>query len=198
MRLRTGVSADGRLVARDCKAWLNGGAYADASVLVASQLGYCFPGPYKWEAARIEVSVLRTTTIPSGSFRGYGRPQATWASESQVDMIARRLALDPLAIRRRNLVGRSKDYLPDDTPIDCDFIGGLESVAEAIAFKAPRPANRGVGLAVGFKSAGAHGRRSEARISHDPHGETVVEFGTAEMGQGARAVAVKRQPTWKR
>lgn len=191
MRLRTGVSVDGRLIARDCKAWLNGGAYADASVLVASQLGYCFPGPYKWDAARIEVSVLRTTTIPSGSFRGYGRPQATWASESQVDMIARRLGLDPLDIRRRNLVGRSKDYLPDDTPIDCDFVGGLESVAEAIDFRMPRPANRGVGLAVGFKSAGAHGRRSEARISHDPHGETIVEFGTAEMGQGARAVAAR-------
>jgi CO/xanthine dehydrogenase Mo-binding subunit len=191
LRLRTGVSASGDLIARDCLAWIDGGAYADASAIVASQLGYCFPGPYRWKATRVQVLAVRTNTVPAGSFRGYGRPQATWASESQVDMIARRLGLDPLGIRQQNLLSRGAEFLPDDTPVDCDLRRGLDRVAEAINFRGPRTSGRGVGLAVGFKSAGGHGRRSEARVIHDPNGETLVETGAAEMGQGARAVAAR-------
>jgi CO/xanthine dehydrogenase Mo-binding subunit len=189
LRLRTGVSASGDLIARDCQAWIDAGAYADASAIVASQLGYCFPGPYRWKATRVQVLAVRTNTVPAGSFRGYGRPQATWASESQVDMIARRLGLDPLGIRQQNLLSRGSDFLPDDTPVDCDLRGGLDRVAAVIDFRGPRLPGRGKGLAIGFKSAGGHGRRSEARVVHDPHGETLVESGAAEMGQGARAVA---------
>lgn len=191
MRMRTGISASGKLVARDCTAWLDGGAYADSSVVVASQLGYCLPGPYNWDAVRVQALVVRTTTVPSGSFRGYGRPQATWASESQIDMIARRQGLDPLHLRLRNLVGRGADLLPDDTPIDCDFADGLERVAACVDEDASRAFGKGVGFAVGFKSAGAHGRRSEARVTHMPGGETLVEIGTTEMGQGARVVAAR-------
>ena len=191
IRLRTGLSASGRLIARDCHAFMNGGAYADSSVIVASQMGYCLAGPYQWQAARIRVDVVRTTTVPAGSFRGYGRPQATWASESQIDMIARRLDHDPLELRRQNFVARGGDMLPDDTPIDCDLAAGLDAVAAAVDRSGRKRPGRGIGVAVGIKSAGAHGRRSEARVIHAPGGETFVEIGTTDMGQGAQIVAAR-------
>lgn len=188
MRLTTGVSSDGRLLARRCEAWLDSGAYADASAFVATQMGYCFPGPYRWEALHMNVAAVRTTTTPAGSFRGFGRVQSTWASESQIDMIARRLNLDPYAFRRRNLLGVGAEYLPDDTPIDCDLISGLDAVATAVGYDTSARPDRGKGLAVGFKSAGGHSRLAEARIRREPDGSVVVHTAACDMGQGTRDV----------
>lgn len=189
IRLKTGVSEAGRLIVRECRAWLDGGAYADASVYVASQMGYCFPGPYRWSAVSMNVQAVRTSTVPAGSFRGFGRVQSTWASESQIDMIARRLNVDPLAFRQENLLSRGEDYLPGDTPVDCDLERGLGDVAAAIGYGSPPALNRGKGLAIGFKSAGGHARRAEAAIARTAAGDFVIKSGACDMGQGGRRMA---------
>src|SRR5882672_4516609 len=94
LTLTTGVDAEGRLTARRADITLDGGAYSDASTLVALKTAFRIGGAYRWRAIDSKARVVRTTTVPSGSFRGFGGTQSSFASERQVDMIARRLGDD--------------------------------------------------------------------------------------------------------
>ena len=91
LTLTTGVDAEGRLTARRADITLDGGAYSDASAIVAIKTAFRIGGAYRWRAIDSKARVVRTTTVPSGSFRGFGGTQASFASERQIDMIARRL-----------------------------------------------------------------------------------------------------------
>ena len=104
LTLRTGVTKDGRLTARKSEIQLDGGAYSDASALTVVKTGYRITGPYRWDAVATRAYAVRTNTVPAGSFRGFGGTQASFASESQIDMIARRLGIDPYDFRRKNLL----------------------------------------------------------------------------------------------
>jgi len=184
MVLKTGVKADGSFVARDARIYLDAGAYADASALVTDKAGYRLPGPYRWTALRTRAYAVRTTTVPSGSFRGFGSPQANFASESQIDMIARRLGLDPFEIRLRNLLRPGERYLGRDAPIDSDFAQGLKKAAQCINYAKRRDRARGVGLAVGFKDGGGEARAARAAVKVTVTGHVVVQAGSCEIGQG--------------
>ena len=138
--LKTGIQADGLFVARDARIYMDGGAYSDASALVTDKAGYRLPGPYRWTALRTRAFAVRTTSVPAGSFRGFGGTQANFASESQIDMIARRIGLDPLAIRLKNMSASGRRYLGRDSPIDSDF-----ARASARPPNASATASRGVG-----------------------------------------------------
>ncbi|MBJ3778266.1 molybdopterin-dependent oxidoreductase [Acuticoccus mangrovi] len=190
LTLSTAVAADGRFLARRATIQLDGGAYADASCLVADKAGYRVGGPYRWEALDVTAEVVRTTTVPAGSYRGFGGTQASFASESQVDMIARRLGLDPAEIRRRNLLAPGEPYRPGDSAIDCDLAAGLAAVAARIgwgerAASASDTVARGKGLAIGFKDAGGQGRFAQARVKVTAEGDAIVSCATVDMGQGA-------------
>ena len=111
LTLRTGVMADGTLVAREAEVLLDAGAYADASPLVAEKAGYRVAGPYRWQHIRTVTDAVLTNTTPAGPFRGFGGTQANFACESQIDMIAARLGLDPVELRRRNLIGLGESYV---------------------------------------------------------------------------------------
>jgi CO/xanthine dehydrogenase Mo-binding subunit len=102
--LKTGVTKDGRLTARKSEIQLDGGAYSDASALAVVKVGYRITGPYRWGAVATRAYAVRMNTVPAGSFRGFGGTQASFASESQIDMIARRLGIDPYDFRWRNLL----------------------------------------------------------------------------------------------
>jgi len=59
--------------------------------------GYRITGPYRWDAVATRAYAVRTSSVPAGSFRGFGGTQASFASESQIDMIARRLGIDRIS-----------------------------------------------------------------------------------------------------
>lgn len=191
LRLRTGVMADGTLISRQCKVLLDAGAYADTSPLVAEKSAYRAPGPYRWRYVDSVASCVLTTTTPAGAFRGFGAPQATWASESQLDMIAHRLGIDPYELRRKNLRDLGEPYMPGDSPIDSDLASGLAAVAGALDYNDPqrrgalRRSGRGLGLAVGLKDAGGGRKPASARVSVDDRGQITLWCGTVELGQGA-------------
>jgi CO/xanthine dehydrogenase Mo-binding subunit len=184
LTLKTGIRADGLFVARDARIYMDGGAYSDASALVTDKAGYRLPGPYRWAALRTRAFAVRTTSVPAGSFRGFGGTQANFASESQIDMIARRSGLDPLAIRLKNMLRPGEKYLGRDTPIDSDFALGLGKAAEIIGYGKSRPKGRGVGLAVGFKDGGGEARAARAAVKVTVTGRVLVQAGTCEIGQG--------------
>ncbi len=208
LRLETAVDGGGTFLARRSDIVLDGGAYADASALVADKAGYRIGGPYRWEALDSLARAVRTNTVPAGSFRGFGGTQASWASESQIDMISRRLGIDPVELRRRNLLRPGEPYRPGDSAIDCDLAAGLDVVAKRIDWgtrSTPRAhyLARGKGVAIGFKDGGGQGRYAQAQVKVLPEGHAVISCATVDMGQGATeafrqivARVLKIDPDW--
>jgi CO/xanthine dehydrogenase Mo-binding subunit len=113
--------------------------------------------------------------------------QVTWAYESQMDIIAEKLGLDPLAFRLKNLLKKGELYTPGDTPVDCDLKAGLLRVAKEIGWQQKsRKPNRGKGLAVCMKDGGGTYKVASAAVKMNADGSVVLLTGTVEIGQGAR------------
>ncbi|MDF2114297.1 xanthine dehydrogenase family protein molybdopterin-binding subunit [Roseiarcaceae bacterium H3SJ34-1] len=188
IRLRTGVSASGETVVRDAVVELDGGAYADASPSVAMRMGTRFNGPYRWKGVRTRVRVIRTTTIPAGSFRGFGMGHVTWACESQMDMIAGRIGLHPAAFRAQNFLDPGSSGAPGERVLDCDLTEGFNAVRNRIADKTTSAnTNRGTGFAVACKGGGSS-HRADARIDIHPTGDVTLAAGVTEIGQNTRTI----------
>jgi CO/xanthine dehydrogenase Mo-binding subunit len=185
--VKTGVNKDGKLVARECQVFMDTGAYADAGPRVAQKAGYRALGPYKIPYAKVEAHGVYTNTVPAGAFRGFGALQVTWAYESQMDMIAARLGLDPLELRLKNLLKKGDLYTAGDTPIDCDLKEGLLKVAEAIKWKekSSKP-NRAKGISCCIKDAGGTYKVAGAAVKMSSDGSVVLLTGSVELGQGPR------------
>ena len=112
------------------------------------------PGPYRWQAVRATGPVVVTNKVPSGAYRGFGQPQAAMIRERAIDMVADQLGLDPVELRRRNMLG------PDDLPFTTrtsltyengDYPANLARAAELMEAGPPPPAD-GRSRGVGFSS----------------------------------------------
>ncbi len=182
LTLTTGVDKQGLLLGRRADITLDGGAYSDASTLVAIKTGFRIGGPYRWQAIDSRARIVRTNTIPSGSFRGFGGTQASWASERQIDMIARRLGHDPVAFRKRNLLKAGEPFAPNDRGIDLDLAAGFDRL---IASMPARTKGRGQGVAIGIKDAGGTGNHGQALVRVNQSGQVCVSTATVDIGQGA-------------
>ena len=195
VKLKTGVMADGTLIARASEILLDAGAYSDASPLVAEKAGYRVPGPYRWRHVDTTCACVMTNTAPAGPFRGFGGTQASWACESQIDMIARRLGLDPYDMRFKNLLDLKEPYMPGESGIDSDMREGLDVVCEAIGYHGRKRTadlpgaggskKRGMGIAIGFKDGGGVNKPAQARVKMSTNGDVFLQCGTVEIGQGA-------------
>ena len=185
--VKTAVTKDGRLVARECQVYMDTGAYADAGPRVTQKAGYRALGPYKIPHAKVAAHGVYTNTVPAGAFRGFGALQVTWAYESQMDMIAERLGLDPLDFRLKNLLKKGDEYTAGDTPVDCDLKEGLLKVADAIKWqqKTSKP-NRGKGISCCIKDAGGTYKVAGATVKMSSDGSVMLLTGTVEVGQGPR------------
>ncbi|MDA8292227.1 MAG: xanthine dehydrogenase family protein molybdopterin-binding subunit [Actinomycetota bacterium] len=184
-RMRTAAGADGELLGREVELWLDTGAYADNGPRVTATAGDAAPGPYGWKAMDVRAHCVYTNTGPSGSYRAFGSTHVQWIGESQVDEVARRVGMDRLEIRRRNLLPRGGEVRPGAKGVDADLVGDIEAVAAAIDWGAERPPNRGVGISIGLLAAGAH-PVSMATVRLGPDGGVTVLVGTTELGQGSR------------
>jgi CO/xanthine dehydrogenase Mo-binding subunit len=191
LTLKTGVTEDGRLTARKSEIQLDGGAYSDASALTVVKAGYRITGPYRWDAVATRAYAVRTNTVPAGSFRGFGGTQASFASESQIDMIARRLGIDPYDFRRKNLLAIGEPFQPGDSGVDSDLGGGLDEIVERLGYRQqPRSAAqgykpRGMGLSIGIKDGGGTANHAQALVKVLPSGRAIVNAAAVEIGQGA-------------
>ena len=184
---RTGFHSDGRIVFQDLAGDFLMGAYADIGVRVVSKASYAACGPYRTPHARVIARALLSHTTPTTAFRGFGTPQASWAVESQMNEGARRLGIDPLEMRRRNVPARGEAFIPNDTPADGDWAQALASAASKIGWDRPLGAHRGRGISLGLKSSStASASLAIVRLHYD--GSATVLSGTSDMGQGARTV----------
>lgn len=158
------------------------------------------PGPYRFERAGARVRGVVTTTTPTGSYRGFGQPEATWTRERLVDEAARRLGLDPVDIRLRNMVGfQELPYLSRTRqPYDSgDYPLALRTVESMVKpLQRVDGRRRGVGFAchvqatgmgpsMDMKKSGLQAGGFETAIARmEPDGSIVVSAGVAAIGQG--------------
>ncbi len=190
LTLKTGVMDDGTLIARQSRILLDSGAYSDGSPLVAEKAGYRIPGPYRYRHIKTDCDCVMTNTAPAGPFRGFGGTQTSWACESQIDMIAHRLGIDPYEMRRKNLIDPGEPFVPGESGMDSDLREGLDLVVREIGYRRRRlkregPVRRGIGLAIGFKDGGGVNKPALARVRVSTGGDIFLQCGTVEIGQGA-------------
>ena len=184
-RMRTAMTRAGRLLGRDVEIWFETGAYADNGPRVTATGGDAAPGPYRWEAYRVDAACVYTNNAPAGSYRAFGATHLQWIGELQIDELARTAGLDPLDVRRASLCTPGEELRAGGKPLDADLVGDVEKAAAAVDWRAPRPVNVGRGVSVGLLAAGAH-PVSSAIVRLEADAQVVVLVGTTEVGQGAR------------
>ncbi|HEY3119448.1 MAG TPA: xanthine dehydrogenase family protein molybdopterin-binding subunit, partial [Vicinamibacteria bacterium] len=198
IRMRTAATRDGRLVAAEVDYLLDGGAYATLSPVVLFRGTVHACGPYRLPNAQVDARVVRTHKVPCGAFRGFGEPQVVFACESQMDLLAERLGLDPLELRRANALREGDETITghrltssvglleviDRVERSCDW---RRRRAEYAADDGPR--RRGLGFAacyygVGLGAMGKHLNPAGANLVVAGDGSVTVAVGTTEIGQG--------------
>jgi CO/xanthine dehydrogenase Mo-binding subunit len=195
IRLRTAAGADGRLVARDAHVTIDGGAYVSWGSTTPYVMLATVAGLYRCPNVRFDTTIAYTNNPSSGSMRGYGNLESTFAVESQMDELADRLGLDRLDVRRRNAV-KPGDVNPQGFLVtSCAMTECLDTVAEEIR-REPPPLRegwrRGVGYAAMFHvGGGARIYRSDgcgAIVRLDDFGTVSLLTGATEIGQGSETV----------
>jgi CO/xanthine dehydrogenase Mo-binding subunit len=203
-RLRTAVSADGRLLAGTIDIALDGGAYATLSPVVLSRATLHAPGPYKWPHLRVRAKAMATNIPPHGAFRGFGAPQSLFALERHMDKIAKTLGLTPEEIRRRNFLSTGDRTATGQLltePVDMQHLltralADSNYHAKRAAFTAENPTSqikRGIGIAAFMHGAGFTGsgeRRLNSLVHLDilPNGRPQILVSSTEFGQGTNTI----------
>ena len=205
------ADADGKLLAIDCVAHVDAGAYSAypiSSGLEAAQIANLLPGPYIFSAYRCRSFAVATNKCPIIPYRGVARSGVCLAIETIMDAIAREAELEPYEVRLRNMV--QPEQMPFDNVVGKHFDSGdhpecLRRAVEAIKLaevrvrqKQPESDGRliGVGLSF-FVEQGAHGTSvlaswgrpivpgyEQANIKLTADGEIEVHVGTHSHGQG--------------
>ena len=205
---RTGSRRDGTIVAREARIYLDGGAYASESPFVTMKALIHAGGPYHVPNVKVECTAVYTNKTYCGAFRGFGVPQVTFASESQIDELAARLDLDPLELRRRNALRSGQANATGQVfEASVGIVQTIDRVTERRdrfpppqpqRSKAQRPAGEGEGRWLygrGFAcmlqgiSNGAEGIDVVgASVQASQDGSILVGVGLTDMGQGSRTV----------
>jgi CO/xanthine dehydrogenase Mo-binding subunit len=189
IRMRTGVRRDGSLVARQSTCYFNTGAYADIGPRLIKNAGYGTAGPYQIPNVKVDSFAVYTNLPPAGAFRGYGAPQGAWAYESQMDVIADRLGMDPLELRLRNVLRDGQQFATGETLHEARFSELLRIVADRIDWhhrKEPLRDGctaRGIGFGCALKGSVAPST-STASVKLNEDGSLDVLTSSVEMGQG--------------
>jgi CO/xanthine dehydrogenase Mo-binding subunit len=187
VRLRTAFDRDGRILGREGRIFLDTGGYAENSPLVGRKAANRLGGPYRIPALDVTCDVVYTNTAPASSFRGFGAPQVTLAGESQLDEAAAQLGIDPLELRRRNVLSLRERPWPKARGIDADLDADLTLAAEEIEWSTPAAPGRGKAICLSASDAGSEPiTTSVVRVLFD--GSVVVMCGSTEIGQGSSTV----------
>jgi CO/xanthine dehydrogenase Mo-binding subunit len=205
VRHRTGLDREGNLLAQDVEVLLDGGAYVTLSPVVLSRAVIHAAGPYACESVRIDGRAVLTNSPPFGAFRGFGAPQTQFAVERHMDRIASELGIDPVELRRRNLI-REGDATATGQVIEdgADRIAVMERALDLADYHRRRDEHeafnarneerrRGIGLATFFHGAGFTGGGevfldSLVQVAGLPDGSVEVRTSNVEMGQGTLTI----------
>jgi CO/xanthine dehydrogenase Mo-binding subunit len=191
VKIKTGVKKDGSMIARQVEGVYDIGAYALTSTNTGRNGGEVSGGPYRIKHQDLTTYCVYTNTPPTGPYRGFGVPQVCWAYESQMDDIARRLGIDPLELRLKNLLHEGETFVTGDKLVSVGISDCVQRAAEAVGWKekAEQTARelsgkvRGKGLAVMIKTTMTPSN-SSALVRMNADGSAVLLTSSVEIGQG--------------
>ncbi|MFB8007121.1 molybdopterin-dependent oxidoreductase [Nocardia sp. NPDC056000] len=198
VRVKAGARRDGTLCALEARIVSNTGAYGNhGPAVLFHSAGESF-GVYRCPNKKVDGYAVYTNTVPAGAFRGYGLGQVVFAMESVMDELARRVGLDPLVFRERNMIGPGEPMITpggheEDLHIasyGLDQCLGIIRTALADPFPPAPPGWRtGTGFALSMIATGPPGGHfADARITLLPNGTYDLAVGTAEFGNGTTTV----------
>jgi CO/xanthine dehydrogenase Mo-binding subunit len=209
IRVRAGADADGLLTALAVDVLSDAGAYGNHSPGVMFHGCHESMALYRCPNKRVDARAVYTHNPPSGAFRGYGLGQVQFGIECALDELARELGLDPVELRRRNVL-RPGDPVLADAPPDPDHPSDLELTAESYGLDQcldqvdaalrdesgdPSPGPEwllGTGMAAGMiATIPPRGHVGQASVTLEPDGGYTVRVGTAEFGNGTTTVHIQ-------
>ncbi|MFN8234264.1 MAG: xanthine dehydrogenase family protein molybdopterin-binding subunit [Actinomycetota bacterium] len=183
MELETGVTRDGRLVARRARLVLDKGAYCGEGGFLGQMAAMHACGPYVIENVSVEAHLNYTNTQPSGSVRAPTAPQVCWGLEQHMDEVARAIDMDPVELRRRTLIEEGAE---GPTRQVFDAVGikqTLERAVEMIGYGRELPEDEAIGVAVGWWPSMPAPSGGYVHLNGDGSGTIVT--GAQENGSGA-------------
>jgi len=190
LRVKTGALKDGTLVAREVEVLLDGGAYADDSPGVLGYSLFMSQGPYRLQYRKAAGTLVYTNKLRFGAFRGFGNPQVSFAGEQQIDEIAARLGLDPLAVREKNLLPPGEKWfcgaeVPSNGLAEC--LARVKAASGWTGRAALEPSapgrKRALGVACTAHISGLLATGAIVRMLED--GSIVLNTGAVDIGQGS-------------
>lgn len=205
LKARLGATRDGKLIASQVDITADGGAYIYTSPKVLANATLMCTGPYDIPNVRVDSRAIYTNNIPGGAFRGFGGPQGAFVAESQINKLAEILKMDPVEIRRKNLLRNGVEMsvgspLPEGVSLDkvvetCALKAGW-SVNDKKGFEKPDKTGgdhlkRGIGFACSYKNIGfSYGYAENCWAIIELHGKAEIEKAVlrhagAEVGQGS-------------
>lgn len=190
VEIKTGVKRDGTLVARQVRFIFDTGAYADDGPGVVGFAAFCATGPYRIPHVLVDGYCVHTNKTPCGAYRGFGNPQVAFAFESQMDIIAERLGMDPLELRLRNAVDNGDINIAGQVMPSVGLKDCLRQAAAAAGWSARKKArpnpNRGLGISCMHHISGVLPACANVRLNQD--GTITLLTGAAEIGQGSETI----------
>jgi xanthine dehydrogenase molybdenum-binding subunit len=197
LQVKIGAKKDGTLVALEAKVHLDTGAYSSYGPAVGGLLTEMVPGAYRIPNVRVHTNVVYTNAPFSGAMRGFGSPQAHFATESLLDILAQKLEMDPLELRRKNILSPGDQVFTrvriertaQSLPL---ILQEAEAARERLEAKDVTPGKvAGVGLALSTQSLGlGFGVPDDStnRLEWLPDGRVRVGLGAPDLGQGLAMV----------
>lgn len=186
VRVKTGAKNDGTIMAREAEIYLDTGGYDDNGPQVTARSATRVIGPYWIPNIRTNAYQVYTNTGSAGSYRAIGAPQVVYAGESQIEMIAAKLGMDPAELRFKNLLKRGQELRPGLKGIDAHLASSLKSLVRESGWKSSiKKKNAPVGMGCAITNAGAT-PVSVAMIRMQSDGIANIAAGSTEMGQGVR------------
>lgn len=201
------LDREGRVLAFRTSVAIDVGAYLSYSAGVPPHnAGVSYPGTYRVPLIHADVQAMFTNSAQLGPYRGSGKPEASYVLERLIQKAAREMNIDPIEMRRRNLIRR--DDMPYRTPggliyDDGDFEAVLDkalALADWQGFAARRAdserqgLHRGIGLSMHCQRAGTFSERMEIRVA--PDGSAALYVGTLATGQGHETMFAQMTSDW--
>jgi CO/xanthine dehydrogenase Mo-binding subunit len=192
IKIKTGFKRDGRLWARKVEAYYDMGAYALSGPANTKNACIIAGGPYNIPHRDYTTYAVYTNLPPAGPYRGVGASHVCWAYESEMDDIARRLGIDPVEIRLKNLLQENERFITGEPMISVGVSECLRQAARAIGWQSEKEQEqkgsasiiRAKGVAVAIKSTSTPST-SAASVRLNADGSAILLTSSAEIGQGA-------------
>ncbi len=193
--IKDGVTKDGRLLARELKILVDMGAYADNAVLIARNCAFGTVGIYKAANFKLDSYGVYTNTPMSAPFRGFGSAETIWAVENQMDVIAEKLGLDPVLVRKKNILKEGEKDACGQSVHSIGVEQCLDKVLQRIGWNEQSPKEegswrKGKGFALGNKYTQLDSQ-STALVKVHADGSIEVRHSSHEVGMGVNTVVAQ-------